>query len=513
MAIKVERTEGTPPTLVASNANNNTIYDASWSPEYNPETNNPHRRTFSKPPSTQGIKAGACPFTNRFRGSGTVGNRPFFGLPLYACGFKIKRIMGTAAVEPPVALFSNRSTGVTVASGGDGTYNGTGTRIWEILITTGGASATAKCSCTDLTGRGTNLTDQTITTATPIALGNNVTITFTGASMNMVVGDRWIIRAYDTKAVIFKPTTEPNIQSTGVAVASGGDTAFSGTGDREWYCVVSTAGASGVAKLSAVDLLGNGTAVTAQTITTATPIALGDDVTITFTGADMAMVAGDVWLIRVYQQGAEVYPVEEIGYIPTVAAGCYMDGTRAVVHGIRGNVSINLTAGESGKLNFDFGGGYNSPTDTALLSGITNNEAAAAPAFLDAIISLGGYTAATVQQISISSGNTIARRIGGNASGGIRSFEITDSTPTITINPEKLKIVNFDLYSKIEDGELCIVYASWGTTAGNKFEIEAVAQFLNVGDDEREGLDIATITGELKAWSQDGDDSLRIVCL
>lgn len=136
--------------------------------------------------------------------SGVVGTAPAWGKLLEACGFT-KSIVAAAAIEDPLAGYGNTGlSGLAVAKGG--TFTGTGPRIYKVEVTTGGASGVAEVSVKCLGDTTQDSVENTVTTATPINLGDEgATITLTFASGDLVEGDFWYVYCYPP-GIRYRPT-------------------------------------------------------------------------------------------------------------------------------------------------------------------------------------------------------------------------------------------------------------------------------------------------------------------
>lgn len=136
--------------------------------------------------------------------SGVVGTAPAWGPLVEACGLT-KSVLAAAAIDDPIAAFGNAGlSGLAVAKGGS--FTGTTPRVYKIAVTTGGESGVAEVSVTCQDDDTQNSTENTVTTATPINLGDEgATITFTFASGSLTLGDAWYVYCYPA-GIRYRPT-------------------------------------------------------------------------------------------------------------------------------------------------------------------------------------------------------------------------------------------------------------------------------------------------------------------
>lgn len=101
-------------------------------------------------------------------------------------------VAGVGAALPDLR---NQNADASMVS--SGTYTGTGVRLWNALVTTGGASGAAQITFTEnspLRSDHEAPVVQTVTSSVPFTVGTEglqVTVTFTG---NLVAGDKWSVR-------------------------------------------------------------------------------------------------------------------------------------------------------------------------------------------------------------------------------------------------------------------------------------------------------------------------------
>jgi len=130
------------------------------------------------------------------RGSGVVGVAPDWGVLAEICGYT-KRVIAAATIGSPEKAFGNSGTPSALTVASSGSFTGTRPVRYLVTVTTAGASGVAKCSIICLDDSTQNSTDNVITTATPINLGDEgATMTFTFASGDLALNDAWYVYCY-----------------------------------------------------------------------------------------------------------------------------------------------------------------------------------------------------------------------------------------------------------------------------------------------------------------------------
>jgi hypothetical protein len=200
------------------------------------------------------------------------------------------------------------------------------------------------------------------------------------------------------------------------------------------------------------------------------------------------------------------------GGIPSLTLGNYEDGLRKLAKGCRGNVKINLKAGEPVTLDFEFKGVEQSITDVALLSGVSY-ENTKPPVFLSAGLTLDSY-AARVSELGVDLGNVLAARDDVNDAKGILSFLITDRNPTGSLKAEMVSAATYDFHSKLGANTEVPLDFILGSVTGNKFRFYAPKlQYTKVSDEDGTGRELAAISFCLNGVSGLKDSEFVILCL
>ena len=200
----------------------------------------------------------------------------------------------------------------------------------------------------------------------------------------------------------------------------------------------------------------------------------------------------------------------------------YLDDTLYVVTGVRGTCTIETEANQIGKINFNFTGKYTKPVDTAFPS-ITYETLQTPPLCKGAGLTMGGtFTPASgntppsvsggyapiLSKFSVDLNNNTTARDDLNDPSGVGDFAILERGTNGSIDPDAMKIVDYDIWQNFEDGTEQTIWATVGNTAGNIAQIfvpKAVYNGINTG--VRDGIR----TYETNFTAVGDDDELVVV--
>jgi hypothetical protein len=177
------------------------------------------------------------------------------------------------------------------------------------------------------------------------------------------------------------------------------------------------------------------------------------------------------------------------------------------VTGCRGDVSIDLTAGEFGKLSFVMTGIYGGPIDDTIPADPTFNTTVP-PRFIAASFTVASYSA-IIKQLKLSLGNSVIPRSSANAATGILEWMVADRAPKGGIDPEAVAIATKDFWSMWEDSTPVAIAAMCGSATGNKCHVEcagAVAETPKYGDRSN----ILTHGFDFTLHPQTGNDEMKL---
>jgi preprotein translocase subunit Sec61beta len=179
-------------------------------------------------------------------------------------------------------------------------------------------------------------------------------------------------------------------------------------------------------------------------------VKIGEALKITFTtelrGSGAAGTAPEVGpLLRACNMTETVTPATSVAYAPnssvstaeSVTIWFYRHDLLHKATGCRGTFSIDLKAGEYGKIKWEFTGLYAGPIDAPIEVGTFNTTNPAR--FVSATFSLDTYEF-VIETLNLAIGNEIGRRPSANAATGILEYFIKERKATAKIDPEAVAL-------------------------------------------------------------------------
>lgn len=146
------------------------------------------------------------------------------------------------------------------------------------------------------------------------------------------------------------------------------------------------------------------------------------------------------------------------------------DGMVHKIAGCRGTFDFEAKAGEYAKFNWEFTGIYQKAADLALTTGTYQSTVPAR--FVSALFAIDSY-AGIIENLKISAGNTIAKRVSANATTGILAWYISEREVTGEIDPELVTLATKDFWALVEAGTQVALTAKVAGAAGNILTITA----------------------------------------
>jgi hypothetical protein len=183
----------------------------------------------------------------------------------------------------------------------------------------------------------------------------------------------------------------------------------------------------------------------------------------------------------------------------------YIDGLLYKLLGCVGDVEIDLTAGETGRLNWTFKALYALPTDSGI---VTPTFDTTVPLIVKGTTMTFGNYAAIIEKLNLKLNNNIAERPDFNTTDGIKGYQITGRNPegSMTIEAVLRATSNADFLSYFDARTVKALSFVLGATAGNINTITASYAYCRVpkiGD--REGIRTFEIPFQL-ARNTGGDE-------
>lgn len=203
---------------------------------------------------------------------------------------------------------------------------------------------------------------------------------------------------------------------------------------------------------------------------------------------------------------------ETAGAYSTIAL--YEDGKRYMLHGaICSSCTLTFTVGSPVLAEFEFSGVWNKPTDTALL--VPTYKALVEPIFLDAAVSILGFTTAKFQTLTLNFGLEVMMRHQPNNPTGWHTAQIVRRNATGSIDVEEELAATKDWYNEFIAGTAGLittgVFESGGTNY-NQLQLNIPnAKYTKPGLGDREGVSTAPLEFECTANSDAGEDEFEII--
>lgn len=198
-------------------------------------------------------------------------------------------------------------------------------------------------------------------------------------------------------------------------------------------------------------------------------------------------------------------PITPTPAVPNDSATLYIydDGKLYKLTGCRGTASLNLSAGEAGKISVTMTGHLASVTDVALPS--PTLDGVEAPTIKGASFTVDSY-AAVIGALTLDLNNTVATPPSVNGLDGYGEITITDNDITGTIDPEDPLLATKDFINDWQTGkEMALSTGVIGSVAGNRHQISmSKIAYRDVAEGDRDGIATKALT--YAALQTTGDD-------
>jgi hypothetical protein len=163
----------------------------------------------------------------------------------------------------------------------------------------------------------------------------------------------------------------------------------------------------------------------------------------------------------------------------------YEDGALHKMVGCVGTMDMSAPSG-IGKITFSLQGAYVAPTDASLPDAVLSSVVPPVVAGIN--LTIGSFTP-VVTALSVSLGNSIAKRQDINDENGIAGFIINGREVTGSVDPEAVTFAEFDPWAGWKAGTTAAISATIGETAGNICAISLpVCQYRTPSYGDREGI-------------------------
>lgn len=164
------------------------------------------------------------------------------------------------------------------------------------------------------------------------------------------------------------------------------------------------------------------------------------------------------------------------------------DKTRRIARRGRATMQFDFQAGEQATVQFTVKALYDTPTDSNLPDAQYSDLLP--PIGESAGLTIAGYDeTGTIEKLSFQLGNELVPVPDINSPNGRHSFRIKSRKPTGSIDPEVVKLSDFNPFSLWENGTKSALHATLGNAPGERISVVLPqAQFTGVKDKERAGL-------------------------
>jgi len=202
-------------------------------------------------------------------------------------------------------------------------------------------------------------------------------------------------------------------------------------------------------------------------------------------------------------------PVSAIESQETATVGLYADGNRYLLAGAMSDATFRFTQGEIPMIDFALQGTYLAPTATAIPTGTELNNVT--PPSVDGVTLTYRSSSLIATAVQVQLNNAVQLRKDITQAGGVRHAYIRGRDVTITVDPEVDPVGTRDFVSQIVDGTAGAFVIAIGSTAGNICTVTCpMVQVVEAGPQERDGLQVYSLTLKARAASPAGDDSISI---
>jgi hypothetical protein len=182
-----------------------------------------------------------------------------------------------------------------------------------------------------------------------------------------------------------------------------------------------------------------------------------------------------------YGAGVETVTVAPVSAMSTwYTVGVFNDGLLYRIAGAQGDVTLTFKAGDPVMAEWTMTGAYAAPIDSVLISSGYALALPAPPPFLAAALSVGGFTTARIESLTLALGNAITMETDPNGIHGMYRAAITDRKPGGSLDPEMTIVATRDWFSLWVAGTRALLNTGTFPSTGTQYNKLALSQ-PNVG--------------------------------
>lgn len=194
----------------------------------------------------------------------------------------------------------------------------------------------------------------------------------------------------------------------------------------------------------------------------------------------------------------------------TLTISEYVDGTTRTIYGAVGTWTIDLNAGQAGRINFEFLGIYGTDADVAILA--PTYETTKPPRWANSSGCTYNSQTLILNTLQIQAGNELKLREDANLTAGFKTGIITNRRVTWNADPELVTVATVDWMTAFHNSTEASFATVVGTASNNIITITMPkAQITtppNLGS--RDGLATRTLAGQANRSAAAGDDELTL---
>jgi hypothetical protein len=153
----------------------------------------------------------------------------------------------------------------------------------------------------------------------------------------------------------------------------------------------------------------------------------------------------------------------------------------------KGTFQVVAEAGKIPYIEWTFSGLYVAPADATFPTDAAFEDTRPPLVKGCGVVTIGSYTP-VITRLDLSVNNVVSRRLDIAATDGIKGFIITDYAPSGSIDPEAVTEATNPFWANWKADAVKTLTVAIGADTGNKCQITAVTQAIDVNYGEREGL-------------------------
>ncbi len=210
-------------------------------------------------------------------------------------------------------------------------------------------------------------------------------------------------------------------------------------------------------------------------------------------------------------EDAVIYrPQSDPSSIQDVGIYANLDGIRHKLLGGVGNIDLNVSVGDYGRITFNFNSLYSTPTDQSLPTPTTLSLSP--PVSHNIGLAVGSYSPIAANALTFGLGNDVQRINDLNATNGISKYVIVNRDPVGSFDPEIDTLANFDPYTDWEDATKSALNVTLGSTSGNRVGLFwPKTQYRQVQPGDRNGYRIYDLGFRATIDASAGDDEFYMI--